>query len=51
MQVKKIENEKAVAYVYYNTPPTKEHLEKACMLFMQKAIQELEKKGKNPYGK
>lgn len=44
MQVQKFENEKVIAYVHYNNLPTKEDLEEACMIFLQKAMQELRKK-------
>ena len=46
MNVKRFENEKAVAYVYYNNLPTAKDLADACALFMRKAIQEKKEKEK-----
>lgn len=43
MQVQKFENEKVVAYVHYNNLPTKENLEDACMNFLKKAMQDIER--------
>lgn len=44
MQVQKFENEKVIAYVHYNNLPTKKDLQEACMIFMRKAMQEMEER-------
>lgn len=44
MQVQKFENEKVIAYVHYSNMPTKKDLQEACVIFMKKAIQEIEER-------